>query len=558
MEGNAAPTEPPVCNIDKRPENQTYISAWRDRSEFQSVYEKIFNSRPDDIETKEDALRWLKMWRTRQMKEVPICVRCTFQILEAQVFDLRSRRAASDEAGNAMEIKNIYAGAFTRFINFLTEGGGTRKKSIADSVREIGIETYLVELRHLCAHRSVSISIDVFRRSAQYCMDWLKRAYWQRELSGMQPVSLTTLKYCYVAEDQLPDMSVILRTYDAVTAARVRRAYTLEMAIESVGLAEAETKLLEVHAQEHRSVRLPVIVRQTVRLLRELPLPATQTAVNAVCKAVLEHCRRMFADAVRYGDDEQVPLGKIHSELFRTLAAMGCLQTLFEQLMVICEQEQPVTATGQEDQRPWAKYWAHRIAFAYQLLKEFKKACRTWPVERLGRFGGAQRNLSAKQWYAGRLKSAVDQHLMLGFSVDCPWHMKLSRAYVLARLTAMNDHTKDIVPVLLALLEPPLSPTQQQKIRKLTEVYNSDALPTTGTSGAKGKAKGSGNGTKDTDAEKVYTADDVMEVVAKKRAHCKPLEVGTCLSKKVKRYGPWTDPDVEVDWSTYPLGSCPT
>lgn len=111
---------------------------------------------------------------------------------------------------------------------------------------------------------------------------------------------------------------------------------------------------------------------------------------------------------------------------------------------------------------------------------------------------------------------------------------------------------------LLTLLEPPLSPSQQQKIRKLTEVYNSDALPTTGTSGAKGKAKGSGNETKDTDAEKVYTADDVMEVVAKKRTHCKPMEVGTCLSKKVKRYGPWTDPDVEVDWSTYPLGSCPT
>uniref|UniRef100_A0A182KH95 Uncharacterized protein n=1 Tax=Anopheles christyi TaxID=43041 RepID=A0A182KH95_9DIPT len=565
MEKNAAPTAAPSCNIDKRPPNQTYITAWRNKREFQSVYGKIFNSPPDDIETKEDGLRWLKMWRARQMKDFPICVRCTFQILEAQVFDLRSQQAEGEGASSkAMEIKNIYAGAFTRFINFLTEngggggggvggGGGTRKKSIAESVREIGIETYLVELRHLCAHRSVTISIDVFRRSAQYCMDWLNKAYWQRELAGMQPVSYDTLKYSYAVDTQLPDMSTILRTYDAVAAARVRHAYNVEMVIDGVGLVEEEIELVKMHAEKHGSPRLPVITRQIVGMLQELKLPPSQAAVNAVCKAVFDNCKRMFEDAVRFGDDDKVPLGMAHTELFRALTAMGCVQTFFEQLMVICEQDNVDGDHVDDDRRSSAVYWAHQIAFGFQLLKEFKKACRTWRPDQVDRFGFPPRHEMAKEWYAKRLKSASDQQLILGLAVDCPWHMKLSRAYVLARLTAMNEHTKDIVPILLSLLEPPLSPLEQQKINKLTQVYNGNKFSTI--------KQANGNvapNTEDMDGANIFTADDLLEVVAKKRANSKPMEMGESLSKKVQRIGPWTERDVEIDWSCYPLGTCPT
>ncbi|XP_053665618.1 uncharacterized protein LOC128714763 [Anopheles marshallii] len=557
MENNTTPVVTPICNIDKKHPNQTYISAWRNKDELQSVYDKIFNSGADDIASKEEALQWLYMWKIRQVKDFPVCVRCTLVVLEAQVFDLRMQRNEKD--GNAKESRNIYSGAFTRFINFLTESSGTRKKSIADSVRDIGIETYLVELRHLCAHRSISISIDVFRRSAEYCMDWLNKAYWQRELASMESVDPWTLKYCYMAEDELPDMSLILRTYDAVSAARVRNAYTLDMAIENVGLTPEEVKLLETFAEKHRSYRLRIIAKQTIQQLRELPLPKTQAAVNAVCRALFDNCKRMFQDAVEYGNDENAPLGTMHSELFRALAAMGCLQTLFEQLIVMCERANVMNA----HQRPWAMYWAHRIAVGYQLLKEYKRYCSTLPPEKVSRMGQVPRVLLAKEWYAQRLKSAAKQHLMLGLYVDCPWHLKLSRTYVLARLMAMNEYTKDIVPVLLTLQEPPLSDEQQLKIQRLTQIYYSDSSNVLiDASGAKNPPKQNSKVTSDrngsnTDSSKIYTAQDLKEAIAKIRNKSKSTEE-TIPAKRAKRYGPWKEPDQTLDWSHYPLGTCRT
>ncbi|XP_052896675.1 uncharacterized protein LOC128303672 [Anopheles moucheti] len=555
MENSTSPVETPICNIDKKQPNQTYISAWRNKAELQWVYDKIFNSGADDIASKEEALQWLYMWKIRQVKDFPVCVRCTLVVLEAQVFDVRMQRNVND--GNAKESINIYAGAFTRFINFLTESGGARKKTIADSVRDIGIETYLVELRHLCAHRSISISIDVFRRSAEYCMDWLNKAYWQRELASMQSVDPWTLKYCYLTADELPDMSVILRTYDAVAAARVRKAYTLEMAIGSVGLTPEEVKLLETHAEKHRSHRLRIIAKQTIQQLRQLQLPKTQAAVNAVVKALFDNCKRMFQDGVQYGNSH-APLGTMHSELFRALADMGCLQTLFEQLIVICERDNVQNG----DQRPWAKYWAHRIAVGYQLLKEFKRYCSTLPPEKVSRMGQVPRVLLAKKWYAQRLHPDTNQHLLLGLYVDCPWHLKLSRTYVLARLMAMNEYTKDVVPVLLALQEPPLSDEQQLKIQRLTQIYymgSSNVL--IDASCAKLFPKQNSQVTGDhtgstTNSSEVYTAQDLKEAIANIRNKSKSAEE-TIPAKRPKKYGPWTEPDQTVDWSHYPLGTCP-
>uniref|UniRef100_A0A182WC52 Ribosomal biogenesis protein LAS1L n=1 Tax=Anopheles minimus TaxID=112268 RepID=A0A182WC52_9DIPT len=551
MENNTAAADIPFCNIDKKLPNQTYISAWRNKDEFQMVYEKIFKSAADDINSKQEAIQWLNMWKIRQVKGFPVCVRCTLVMLEAQVFDLREQQLGKGDS--AKESRNIYSGAFMRFINYITESDGPRKKTIAESVRDIGIETYMVELRHLCAHRSVSISIDVFRRSAQYCMDWLNKAYWQRELASMESVNPWTVKYFYLAEDQLSELKLILRTYDAVSAARVRKAYTLEMAIESVGLTPEEVKLIETHAEKHRSARLRVIAKQTVQQLRDLPLPKTQSAVNALCQALFDNCKRMFHDAVQYGNDDQTPLGKMHSELFRALAAMGCVQTLFKRLIAICEQ----TDLMNVHEKPWAKYWAHRIAVGFQLLREYKKSCSTLPPEQVSRCGQVPRVRLAKEWYAQRLQSAVDQHLMLGLYVDCPWHLKLSRSYVLARLMAMNEYTQDIVPVLLTLQEPPLSEEQQRKIQRLTEIYYPNInifsvttcrknIPKQGTTTASES---------NTNASKIYTAEDLKEAIAKIRNASNERTEESIPAKRAKKCGPWTEPDPTLNWGSYPLGT---
>uniref|UniRef100_A0A182QRV9 Uncharacterized protein n=1 Tax=Anopheles farauti TaxID=69004 RepID=A0A182QRV9_9DIPT len=570
METDASsPSETPTCSIDRRLPNQTYISAWRNKAEFRMVYEKTFNSAPDDFSAKEDALQWLNLWKVRQVHDFPVCVRCTHLVLDAQVFDLRWQRDNPDGAeGNATEVKNIYAGAFTRFINFLTEAVGNKRKSIAESVREIGIETYLVELRHLCAHRSVSISIDVFRRSAQYCMDWLKRAYWERELATMAPVRPSTVMNAYVSADyRLSDVEDLFRMYDAVMAAVVREAFTLDMARECAELTVDEKQLLETCCKRFGASRLSKIVKRSMLELRELRLPPNQATVNAICKALFDNCRRMFVDTVLHAGNERVPLGKIHGELFRTLAAIGCLQTFFEHLMVISEQHYP----DELDVRPvWAGFWAHRIAVAFQLLKQFKRTCRTMAPGKVARFGDVDiKDRYASKWYQQRLGAATDQHIILDQTIDSPWHLTLSRAYVLARVKAMNEHTKDVVPVLLTLIEPPLPASVQQKVNDLTQIfnkanyalYNDSHNSDTTTVKTKGK---NAQPTVEEDSNEIYTAEHLLQALGRKRTASSTSATeqnGTVKldppTSKRKRHGLWTEPDPSIDWGSYPLGTCP-
>uniref|UniRef100_A0A182SLK6 Uncharacterized protein n=1 Tax=Anopheles maculatus TaxID=74869 RepID=A0A182SLK6_9DIPT len=352
-------------------------------------------------------------------------------------------------------------------------------------------------------------------------------------------------------------MSRILRTYDAVTAARVRKAYTLDVALEKVGLTADEVELLETHAEWRKSARLRVIQNQTVEQLQALKLPPTQGAVNTVCTAVFENCKRMFEDAELYGEDGSVPLAKMHSALFRGLAAMGCVQTFFEQLIVICEQDSVQTA----HQRRWAAYWAQRIAAGFQLLKEFKKHCSTLPPEQVSRCGQAARVNLAQSWYAQRLKCATNHQLMLGLYVDCPWHLKLPRAYVMARLMAMNEYTKDIVPILLTLQEPPLSDEDQQKVKQLTQTYYAGSNVISGDPSSMKhiptEAEKATNGHHDNNREetKIYTAEDLKDAIANIRNKRKSTEEATPPPKRAKQYGPWTEADITLDWGKYPLGT---
>ncbi|XP_053674914.1 uncharacterized protein LOC128725215 [Anopheles nili] len=559
MENKAPMTEMPVCNIDRREPDKIYISAWRDKAEFSSVYEQIFNSTPEDIESKEKALQWLNIWKIRQVMDFPVCIRCTYLVLEAQVFDLRFQRQDS-QVSNATEVKNIYSGAFTRFVNFITEAsGGNRRRSIADHVRDIGIETYLVELRHLCAHRSVSISLDVFRRSAQYCMDWLKTAYWQRELNLMKPVKVDLLQCENTKGVKIPDPSDILRLYDVASTGIVRKADTITKAASDAGLTADEINLLEKTGKSFGFNKLSAILKHAVRLLYDLKMPYTQATVAVMCNGVFTHCKHLFEDAVKYGKDGQMPLGKIHSELFRYLASIGCLQAFFERLVIICERGAPTVGT---DMRPAASYWAYRIGVGFQLLKQYKKALRSLPPEKMPRFGQALKDTHAKQWYQERLKSfkAAEQHIILGLSVDCPWHLKFSRAFAKVRLAAMNEHTQDIVPIIISFVEPPITDFELMGIKRVSLAYKGedviflDGLSDDDEAQSALKQRTKGIATSVVNTSEVYSPADLLETINKKRAH---TEESSTTNKKLKLCGLWSDPDNSLDWKSYPLGMFP-
>ncbi|XP_055620557.1 uncharacterized protein LOC129764931 [Toxorhynchites rutilus septentrionalis] len=541
-------------NIDLKRKEVSHISAWRDKEEFQHVYELIF-AQKSDTTAKESALQTLKMWKIRQSRHTPVSVLCTIAILEGQNYDARCKQDGRD---NVVEVKSVYSGAFTRFINHLTEyhqqTGAGRRGTMATKVKEIGIEGFLVELRHLCAHSSVSISIDVFRRSAEYCMNWLETCYWKRELQQIQNCDVRHIKQAVLGDKFQDDLDYIVRIYDIATKAIHKGASSLSGAEQH--LTPPQFKLLQEHAKANRVDQLNSIVFDIVRFIAEsMQLPRCFETTLGVCGALL-NCHYML-EAPAKGSTQGLP--HIHQRLFQMLVVKGYMQTYLEKLIAICEDDQE-----RHERRLGAKFWAIAITRAYRLLKRFKKALKDMP-EKLHQFNRKEhtRKMSktVKAIYQNKLRLDLKNTIVIGMSVNCPWHLKLSRNYLVERILNVNGYTKEILPNLLALADPSLNLNQRELIEGAVETFTMNFLSVVedeemlqedpAVSGRTSTPKRGANARKQ-ESYKVFTLEDALNASAGEKENAGTKSAN---SEKVKQFGIWSEVQRdEADWATCPLG----
>ncbi|XP_058833005.1 uncharacterized protein LOC131690937 [Topomyia yanbarensis] len=554
MNIDSLPKEFPASCIDLKRKDVTHISAWINREEFQLVFDRIFSS---DVASKECALQTLKVWKIRQNRHTPVSVLCTLTILEVQIYDAK-RQQDSKEAGNGVEIKNLYSGAFTRFINYLTEShqqsGAGRRGTIANRVKEIGIEGFLVELRHLCAHSAMSISVDVFRRSADYCMNWLKVCYWQRELQLIESCDAKQIKRDALGSKHEEDLKYMAAVYDVATKAIHMGAQTLSAAEKQ--LTSSQFKLLQKHSLANNADQLNTIVFDVVRYLSEnMKLPKSSETVPAVCNAFLS-CRYMFEAPVK-GNTQG--LACIHQRLFQVLVARGYIQTYLEKLIDICENGQEST-----ERRLGAKFWAIEIALAFRLLKKFKKLVKSLP-DRSHRFirrdHTKKMSNTVRAIYENRLRVDLQNTIIIGMSTNCPWHLRFSRNYLIDRILNVNEYTKEILPIILALAEPHLTLSQRETIEAAMEKYTLNYLAVVdeedmqldeSIGGSKTSTPKRVGARKQTQS-KVYSLEDVFSATGRKPVDAVDQSSGG--TQKPKQFGVWSAvPADGLDWGSCPLG----
>ncbi|XP_062553344.1 uncharacterized protein LOC134218408 [Armigeres subalbatus] len=549
MKVDSLPEEFPPSNIDSKRKETTHISAWADKDEFISVFNRIFEPSKAPHEAKTSALGTLKVWKIRQGRQTPVSVLCTITILEAQLYD--EKNLSQDGAsGMAHEVKSMYAGAFTRFINHLTEyrqqSGAGNKGSMANRVKEIGIEGYFVELRHLCAHSSMSIAVDVFRRSADYCMNWLKVCYWMREKDQIQSCDKKQIKGVGLGDKFCSELEYIAKVYDITTKAIHKGAKSLSGAEKD--LTPAQFQFLQEHVRANKVDQLNSVVFEVLRYLSEIiQLPKHPETVPTVCNIFLESCQYMFEAPVS-GNTQG--LANIHQRFFQTLVAKGYIQLYWEKLMEICEDEEESVV-----RRQGAKFWATEIALAFRLLKKFKKILQKVP--------GGKPQFNRKEFtrkmsktvraiYQNKLRVDLHNTVVLGMSVNCPWHLRLSRTYIMARIMNVNAYTKEILPIILALAEPHLSLNQRETIEAATEKYTmnylsalEDGAPDVPVSSTPKRPSGGAARRH----EKIYTLDDVL------RQRSTDGNDDAPSAKKPKQLGVWKAVDNEdLDWGKCPLG----
>ncbi|KAJ1919840.1 rRNA-processing protein las1 [Mycoemilia scoparia] len=148
------------------------IVPWASTGEFSEVA-SLFYSDINDLDSLEYGVDIVKAWRGRC--KVPVAVEVTASLMEVLVFDGRN-----SDRSNTSKSRLMYAMALTRFVNSIIdqEQHGFYAQSIVSKAEQIGMPTWIVELRHASTHEALP-SISVLRTGCRQAVDWLYSSFWK-------------------------------------------------------------------------------------------------------------------------------------------------------------------------------------------------------------------------------------------------------------------------------------------------------------------------------------------------------------------------------------------
>lgn len=338
------------------------------RDEFNMVYEWLFGSN-SNIESKRLAYSRMNLWKMRRGNLTPASVLSTISILDVQLKDQCDKRFSDDE------LRSMYSNAFTRFVNYMSSIMRSRTlQSMYSTARELGIEPFLVDLRHLCAHGQVLPSLELSRRTTDYCMNWLREFYWDRERNFITDACVrdVRLKSSLELEHSIRDWFTL---YDAATEAMARGYKN----VDDIQHTKPDDRLnadsierLQNFSQQIRQFRLSFIANRAINQLAFLSNSNDRDRGDAqIYCDVLFDCEYFMKRSAGYftatNKEEKVKFIGIHQNLFRMFAICDFINSIFMRFVNVCEDE-----LEEEYQKQAASFWAQEIATGFLVFKEFK------------------------------------------------------------------------------------------------------------------------------------------------------------------------------------------
>lgn len=326
------------------------------------------------IETKRLALNRMKLWKMRRGQLTPASVLSTISILDVQLKDLGDNRFSDDE------LRSMYANAFTRFVNYMSSIMRSRTvQSMYSTARELGMEPFLIDLRHLCAHGQVLPSLELSRRTTDYCLRWLREFYWDRERNFIVDACVrdVRLKSSLELEQSIGEWFAL---YDAATEALMAGYKNVDDLTDTsshqLRLSPTNIQRLKEFSFDMRQYKLSFIANKAINELAWLSNSNDRDRGDAqiYCGVLLNDCEYFVKRSAEYyrsmSKSEQQQAIKfigIHQNLFRMFAICDFINSMFLRLVHLCEDE-----TANVDERCAASFWAQEIATGFLVFKEFK------------------------------------------------------------------------------------------------------------------------------------------------------------------------------------------
>lgn len=391
---------------------------------------------------------------------------------------------------------------------------------------QLGIESFLVDLRHLCSHGKDSPSLEVFRRSASYCMNWLRSFYWEREVKYIQDVDVTAVKVHNTIRFER-NLRRLLLLYDAVTEAIHHNCETIEELYAVVTDVDRKDIMREYIAQ---------LCEQSLKkifncIVSDLFMAAKSRVVKESTFIFSEQLLRCpyFVRSVSNNDARRLSLLQLHERLLLEMQSTGIISTFFQKCVFVSEDPHE-----SESSRLAAAFWADKIVEGLALLQK------TPTNIRLYRYNSKQEltkveNRSYQELLKFHQETGIDTNnvLILKNWMLNPLEINIDENFLERRVKNLSEHTRHFVRRVISMV-PVTDEKKQEKNKKIL-----DLISVVDSSTPKGSNVDPNS--------KIFTLEnDLLPLI--------PAETRERLEKQ-KLIGIFAEGPKEIDWKTIPIGT---
>ncbi|XP_011195776.2 uncharacterized protein LOC105220909 [Zeugodacus cucurbitae] len=525
---------------------RTVVGPWKEVKEFRNVYEYLFDENTN-VDQQKQALSQINVWSLRRSTQCPAGVLATKALLEVQHLD----KAEAPQAVAESVLQTLYASAFTRFFNFMSSTMQIHNmRTMYDTARMLGLPSFVVDLRHICAHGQVLPPIDILRTSVSYCLNWLRNYYWAPQLESMCDVQASKIRHKdkTLFEENITKLFVI---YDAALECYCKGGHNMKSGkrhISGKRLAQLRTYYAE-HNLTALKDTLELIVKELISLVKR------EIGIKDMSEIFIEALYKMkyfftVGESHSAGEPLEFLIAATHS-FFRMLAVHGFIEDVFYSFIALAE-----NTNALEQRRNGASFWAVRIAAGFVAFRKCKQMYKAELEENPNTkdFDFTSLNLEniSKKMRRHLIYAGVDIKCtpIFGDSMRRPWVWVVERSFVDEKLQQINQYNAPIIKSILPLVEPALTTSEIRGISLLIDAYFGKRV------GLKKDAA------KPTDADDtIHTASELLAALEKQCGVQEKMdcEVTAPVVNDKDQFGIWTmeHNDELYNWSICPLGRLP-
>lgn len=493
------------------------------REELRKVYNLIYGVNTT-AEKKRQAHVILQTWKARRSQETLNGVLCTLALLDVHVKDITGK------VTDSFTLSTLYASTLTKFINY-SASFQMHQSTMYRSAQKLGIDSFLIDLRHLCAHGRVMPSLEVFRKTNSYCLEWIRKFFWEKELENVSDASSKEIRYDVTLVATLKN---ILPFYDTL-AELLRKnivdfddvsAKTLtKQRWPTMGKFMAENKFKDFRqAFKFLTAQLTKVIES--RTMNQNPRTFFHEMFE-LCEFFMQAVEVKETGSLESSDEAEItpqPKKKrkresqssivvTYQSLIWQVAKHDHLKLLLEMLYQLSE-----TESENKTRRASARFWICTI------LRSFEYYQRYCSFDKNNALLPTKVTPEIRKFYQYQLDAELKQIIIFAGTQLLPTSLKYSREFFDQLLNNVTADSAEVCKNILHFVHPPLSAEQLKRFHDLIAIA---------TNNVRKSQKAT--------IDKVYTVEDLL-------AMSKPQ------SSNENSNLIWELSNDDIDWSLQPIG----